>query len=131
MNKLPKRKPNRLRNYDYSQNGAYFITICARDREEIFGHIVGADIIRPSTAHPSTVRPPIIRPQLTDIGIVVDNGIQNIGTIYPRVTVDCYVVMPNHVHMIIIINPELIDGRVADGRMISAYEIRIQNYRIF
>jgi REP element-mobilizing transposase RayT len=105
MNELPKRKPNRLKNYDYSQSGAYFVTICAKDREKIFGRIiVGADIIRPPINPPSN-----IRPQLTDIGIVVDDGIQNIGTIYPHVTVDCYVIMPNHVHMVIIINPELIN----------------------
>ena len=48
MDKLPKRKPNRLSNYDYSQNGAYFITICSKEREEIFSHItVGTSNARP------------------------------------------------------------------------------------
>ena len=64
MNELPKRKPNRFKNYDYSQSGAYFVTICAKDREEIFGRIVvtvGADIIRPP------IHQSVIRPQLTDI----------------------------------------------------------------
>lgn len=48
MNKaFPKRKPNRLKGYDYSQNGAYFITLCVQDRKPILSRItVGEDIIR-------------------------------------------------------------------------------------
>lgn len=43
---LQKRKPNRLKNYDYSQNGAYFITICTKDRKPILSHIpVGEDVV--------------------------------------------------------------------------------------
>ncbi len=42
MNKLLKRKPNRLSEYDYSQNGAYFITICTNNRKSILSYIVGA-----------------------------------------------------------------------------------------
>jgi hypothetical protein len=40
-NTMPIRKPNRLKDYDYSQDGAYFITICAKNRRNIFGNIVG------------------------------------------------------------------------------------------
>lgn len=40
---LPERKQNRLYNYDYSSSGAYFITICTRDRKKILSEIVGAD----------------------------------------------------------------------------------------
>lgn len=40
---LPKRKPNRLRDYDYSSNGAYFITICVKDRRNLLCDIVGDD----------------------------------------------------------------------------------------
>ena len=44
MNELPKRKPNRLKDYDYSQNGAYFVTICTQNRENLFSAVtVGAD----------------------------------------------------------------------------------------
>ena len=38
---LPKRKPTRLKKYDYSQNGYYFITICTKDRKRILSNIVG------------------------------------------------------------------------------------------
>jgi len=40
---LPKRKQNRLKNFDYGQNGAYFITICVKDRKPILSDIVGDD----------------------------------------------------------------------------------------
>jgi len=53
MAELANRKPNRLSGYDYSQNGSYFITVCAKDRAELFSHIithppVGAVANRPS-----------------------------------------------------------------------------------
>ena len=40
---LPKRKSNRLKHYDYSQNGAYFITVCVKDGRELLGKVVGGD----------------------------------------------------------------------------------------
>ena len=42
INDLPKRKPTRLKNYDYNSEGAYFITICTHNRKNLFGNIVGA-----------------------------------------------------------------------------------------
>lgn len=42
MNKMPERKQTRLKDYDYSQNGYYFITICTHNRQNLFGEIVGA-----------------------------------------------------------------------------------------
>ena len=43
---LPKRKPNRLNNFDYSQNGAYFVTICAKNKEHIFGAVGASTVSR-------------------------------------------------------------------------------------
>jgi len=43
------RKRNRLQGYDYSRQGAYFITVCTQNRAELFGHIVGANCVRPFT----------------------------------------------------------------------------------
>ena len=99
---LPKRKKNRLTNYDYSQNGAYFITICVNDRKPLLSSItVGADIIRPNNV------------RLTKIGEIVDFSIKTIPNHYEGVFVDNYVIMPNHIHMIIHIEN-------SGGRMISA-----------
>ena len=78
-----KRKPNRLENFDYSQNGVYFITICAKDRKPILS-AVGANFVRP-----------------TKIGTVVENEINRISSIYDSVSIDKYVIMPNHIHLLI------------------------------
>ena len=45
MDKFPQRKTMRLKDYDYSQNGYYFVTICTKDRKCLFGSVVGADSI--------------------------------------------------------------------------------------
>lgn len=84
-----KRKPNRLENYDYSQNGAYFITICTKDKEPILSQIsVGATIGRPTI-------------KLTNIGKYVDDAINEIHKHYEDVYVDNYIIMPNHIHILI------------------------------
>ena len=87
---LPKRKPNRLAGYDYSQSGAYFITICAKGRHAIFGTVcVGRD----------DLGAPYVK--LSEYGTVVENYICSIGQAYPNVTMEKFVVMPNHVHLLI------------------------------
>ena len=47
MNALPKRKPIRVENYDYSTPGTYFITVCTANREKSSGLTVGANCVRP------------------------------------------------------------------------------------
>ncbi len=82
------RKPNRLKNYDYSQNGVYFITICVKNRNPILSYIpVGANCVR-----------------LSKIGKVVEEEINNISKIYANVTVENYVIMPNHIHLLVFID---------------------------
>ncbi|MBQ3557366.1 MAG: transposase [Oscillospiraceae bacterium] len=79
----PKRKPNRLSQYDYSQPGGYFITICTKGRKEVLGTVVGADVL--------------IGPQvtLTELGEQVRRVLEDMPS------VDKYVVMPNHIHMVV------------------------------
>ncbi len=86
---LPQRKNIRLKEYDYSQNGAYFITICIIDKKCLLWT--------------NNVRECIARPKLSDIGRVIDIAIKNIQQKYKSVCVDKYVIMPNHVHMILIL----------------------------
>ena len=83
MDSLPKRKPNRLTGYDYSQPGCYFLTICSKDREHLFGYVVGADV---------PIGPHV---QLSEIGAIVEQTISQIPS------VDKYIVMPNHVHILL------------------------------
>jgi REP element-mobilizing transposase RayT len=89
---LPVRKNIRLDGYDYSSNGAYFITICVKDGHEMLGNIaVGAIINRPQA-------------QISEYGVVVDKAINEISIRYPQIMVNKYVIMPNHIHMILAIN---------------------------
>jgi len=94
-NHMPQRKRNRLMNYDYSRNNAYFITVCAKDRACLFG-TVGAAICRPNNVI------------LSELGGFVDDAIQKIHEVYSTVLVESYVIMPNHIHLIVSI------GRDAD-----------------
>ena len=90
----PKRKPLRLPHYDYSSPGAYFVTICTKDRRCILSKIaVGADALGGPCL------------QLTDIGKAVEQHILSTARI-PGFHVDKYVIMPNHIHMIMRIDRE-------------------------
>lgn len=98
---LPKRKDIRFKNHDYSQNGAYFITVCVKDRHNLlWNNNVGAISDR-LLCHPLP---------LSDIGKIIGDEIHKIGAIYDNVLIDKYVIMPNHIHMIIILK-DYEDGR--------------------
>ncbi len=90
MEEQKTRKPNRLQEYDYAQPGAYFITICTQNRRSILSQIsVGATCGRPDSVI------------LMDAGKMVERELYRIGEIYENVAVDSYVIMPNHIHMIL------------------------------
>ena len=89
MKEYPSRKHPRLKTYDYSSQGIYFITFCTYQREWILSNIVGR----------GDLTPPLV--ELTDIGQIVDDMIQAISKHYPNVVVDNYIIMPNHIHMLI------------------------------
>lgn len=92
MADLPKRKPNRLKNFDYSSDGLYFITVCVKNHENMLWHNVGATIGRPQEI------------TLSEYGIIVDKAIKNIHIHYTDFKIDKYVIMPNHIHLLIRIN---------------------------
>lgn len=91
---LPKRKPTRLKDFDYSSATAYFITICTQNRKNILSTIVGEGF-------------PL--PQLSLCGKIVDKWIKNLPKKYQEISVDSYVIMPNHIHLLLLLS----DG---DGR---------------
>ena len=88
----PKRKKNRLGYYDYNQNGAYFITICTNDRKCILSRIVGGGVLDASATH------------LSDLGTIVERRIWEMNRVYPDVQTVKYVIMPNHVHLLVCID---------------------------
>lgn len=79
------RKSNRLKGYDYSQNGAYFVTVCTKNRKNILSRIVGGD---------AYIAPEI---SLSSYGKVAEKYLLGIKGLHK------YVIMPNHIHMIIFI----------------------------
>ena len=87
------RKKNRLAGYDYSQAGAYFVTVCTKGKQCLLCSVVGGDAhIAPYT-------------KLTPLGEVVDKYTRSIPGIAE------YVIMPNHVHMILRISAtEVLQG---------------------
>lgn len=80
-----RRKAIRLRGYDYSQAGEYFVTICTKDREHIFGKIEGGRML------------------LNGFGEIVALCWNDLPNHYPCIQTDEFIVMPNHVHGIIVI----------------------------
>ena len=89
---LTKRKNIRLHHYNYSSNGAYFITICTKNKENLLWKNVGANCVRTLDQLP-----------LSKIGIVIENEIYKLNTVYENIKVDKYQIMPNHIHLIIFI----------------------------
>ena len=90
---LPKRKNTRLPGYDYSSEGAYFITICTQDKRCLLSRIVGDAALG------------IPENRLTKVGTIVEKYILS-GRKMDVITVDKYVIMPNHIHILLIVNGE-------------------------
>ena len=95
---LPKRKPTRLKNFDYSTTGAYFITICTQNRRSILSRIVGTGVLDcPSVA--GVLDCPQI--ELTKYGEIADKYIKQLNDFYDYLSVEEYVIMPNHIHILL------------------------------
>ena len=90
------RRSIRLKNYDYSQPGGYFITIVTHNRQCLFGNIVDGEM------------------RLNEYGELVKTEWQKTGIIRPNIVIDAFVVMPNHLHGILIITGND-DGRGSRG----------------
>ncbi len=86
MKSLPQRKSPRLKDYDYSQAGAYFVTICTHQRQQLFGSI-DAGIMHCSS-----------------LGEIAEYELQQIPQRWPNIDLDLFTIMPNHIHAIIIIS---------------------------
>ena len=92
---LPRRKTIRLQNYDYSQNGAYFVTICTAHKLPLFGVVRRGD---------PCGRPPVpVYAELSEIGRIVESYLTEIPSHYPDVHLASYVIMPDHIHMILVL----------------------------
>ena len=95
---LPVRKNIRLSKYDYSKAGYYFVTICVQDGHELLGQIVGGGVL--DAPHV----------QVSNYGAIVEKHILAINEHYKDVSIEKYIVMPNHVHMLVFIRATKEDG---------------------
>lgn len=84
-------KQYRHKNYDYSQNGFYFVTICTKNHQMFFGNIVKS----------GTECCPIYEIKLSEIGKIAEQYWQEIPKHFPFVNLDEHIIMPNHIHGII------------------------------
>lgn len=94
---LPKRKDNRLKDYDYSSAGAYFLTFCTYNRQKLLSDVVGAIHESPETVYE------LSEIKLKKCGEIVDRIINDVPKRF-EVEIITYVIMPNHIHMIVFIN---------------------------
>ncbi len=120
---LPKRKSTRLKGYDYSSAGAYFVTICIKDRMRLLSEIVKEDLTATCQANDLAVGEGLAPPASNINGIAIGEGtvpseyliklkpcgqiaqeqLQLIENRYPSVRVQDFVIMPDHVHAIIVL----------------------------
>ena len=100
-NEIAKRKQIRLENYDYSSRGAYFITICTEGRRHILSEIVDDNIAETQFTTREFVGEGFPLPRLSEYGKIVDKWIKNISVQYPKISVERYVIMPNHIHLLL------------------------------
>ena len=85
-NKYPARKRTRLKEYDYSNNAYYFITICVNDKSEVFGSVENNKVL------------------LNTYGSVIEKHLLDLSDRFKSVEIDYYVIMPNHLHCILILD---------------------------
>ena len=101
MNVLPKRKQIRLKEYDYSKEGYYFITICTKNRENILGKIEKINIDKNCKRPVGVALQGDPKIKLTKEGKIVRKHIENCNKKFDNIFINEYIIMPNHIHMII------------------------------
>jgi len=84
-----RRRRNRLQRYDYASKGLYFVTICAQGYRCIFGNVVVGDMYEGTSV------------RLTETGALVSGTVEGIALVFSGVNIHKYVVMPNHIHILL------------------------------
>ena len=106
----PSRKLQRLKHYDYSANGAYFVTICAYQHRSVFSQIYPIN------------QQGMFCNRLTELGDIAETTLLQMQQRFPGITIDKYVIMPNHIHAIIYIDQEASSKKVALPDVLCAFK---------
>ncbi|WP_417940484.1 transposase [Flavobacterium sp. RS13.1] len=127
---MKNRKRNRMQGFDYSSDNLYFVTICVQDRICCFGSVGTAREL--SVHHPNENQfennCAVVKMNLNEFGKIVKQQIEWLAEQYKYVEIHNYVVMPNHVHMIIEIDRnKLLIGTEGTARELSVQEIKIKS----
>jgi len=104
---------NRLSGFDYGSNAFYFVTICSKNKEHYFGKIISNSVETHNNASPSMIindtnelnKHNGASLQMTQIGLIAYKYWLEIPKHYPFVTIDEFIIMPNHIHGILYLNP--------------------------
>ena len=86
---FPKRKNIRLQGFDYNTPGYYFVTICTKDKKKLLGEIVGTGLLDGP------------KNQLTAYGQIAADRLNDMADFYPDIKLEKYVIMPNHIHLLL------------------------------
>lgn len=105
---LPERKHPRLKNYDYGSNGSYYITICTIERKCILGYVPRR---KDKNIAPKTV--------LSDAGKISKKYIESMEEHYSNIKIENYVIMPNHIHLLI----SIVDNSKSDKNKTDIFQL--------
>ncbi|MDJ1482460.1 hypothetical protein QNI16_18295 [Cytophagaceae bacterium YF14B1] len=94
---IPRRRSIRLSDYDYSLAGLYFVTICVKDRQCLFGHIEQGQMV------------------LNEAGVIAHRIWFSLPDRFQTISLDAFIVMPNHIHGIVVLNEVVTENPVGAG----------------
>ncbi len=103
-NKYPSRKRTRLKEYDYSNNAYYFITICVFNKKEVLGSVENNSVV------------------LNKYGKTVENVLLKLPDRFKSIEIDYYVIMPNHIHCVLILDNDNTGNRKSISNIIGAFK---------
>ena len=95
MEESKNRKSTRLRNTDYNRRGKYFLTICTKDKKCLLSQVVGTGV------------PDGPRIKLLPYGKIAEKYITQLNNFYDEISVESYVIMPNHIHIMLVVNEQI------------------------
>ena len=84
-----RRRANRMSNYDYSEDGLYFVTVCTYERRALLGEVINTDYQTGAYV------------RLTEEGVLVNAAICRLPEVFDGIKIHHFVVMPNHIHLLI------------------------------